>query len=186
MDRTGSDPSNNTAEHATPRNHNGTIAVPEDGNDDGSVIVRDFGAPPDNKNPVDTSSRTTSVWGHGFPARKNKFNFNATADDFHMGEADFASGSDGKSFTIGKQEMDEARAKFAEEQAAKALRDAEAQRANESLTTSEPRTATPWPVEDGEETSRAGSPNGELAERSDDALRRNDDHEKRATERWAS
>ncbi|KAK3650714.1 hypothetical protein LTR56_006119 [Elasticomyces elasticus] len=177
MDRTDRNPS---------KYHSGTIAGPKDENDNGSAIVRNFGAPPSNNNPVDTSSRATSVWSHGFPARKKRFNFSATADDSHMGEADFAGGSGGKSFTIGKQEMDEARAKFAEEQAAKALRDAEAQRANESLTTLEPRTATPWPVEDGEETPRAGSPNREAAERSEDALRRSDDHERRATERWAS
>ncbi|KAK5735642.1 hypothetical protein LTR17_007993 [Elasticomyces elasticus] len=180
MNRTDSDPSNNTAQHATSRNHSGTIAVPEDRNDDGSVIVRDLGAPPNNNNRVDTSSRATSVWGHGFPARKKKFNFSATADDFHMGEADFASGSGGESFTIGKQEMDEATVKFAEEQAAKA------QRANESLTTLEPRTATPWPMEDGEETPRARSPYRKAARRAEDTLRRDDDHERRAAERWAS
>ncbi|KAK5731022.1 hypothetical protein LTR15_000960 [Elasticomyces elasticus] len=170
------------AQHATSRNY----SVPGDETNNGSVGVRAFAAPPNDNNPVDTSSRTTSVWGHGFPARKKKFNFSATADDFHMGEADFAGGSGGKSFTIGKQEMDEARAKFAEEQAAKALRDAEAHRANESLTTLEPRTATPWPVEDGEETPRARSPNRKAADRAEDTLRRDDDHERRATERWAS
>ncbi|KAK3631403.1 hypothetical protein LTR56_016900 [Elasticomyces elasticus] len=179
MDR---DPSSNTAQRATSRSHSGTIAVPEDGNDDGSVIIRDFAAPPNNNNPVETSSRATSVWGRGFPARKKKFKFNATADDFHMGEADFAGGSGGKSFTIGTREMDEARAKFAEEKAAKALRDAEA---NESLATLEPRAATP-PAEDGEETPRAHSPDRKVAERAEDTLRRDDDHERRATKRWAS
>ncbi|KAK5687359.1 hypothetical protein LTS10_001497 [Elasticomyces elasticus] len=183
INRTDSDPSNNTAQHATSRNHSGAIAVHEDRNDDGSVIIRDFGAPPDNSNPGETSSRATSVWGHGFPARKKKFNFNATADDFHMGEADFAGGSGGKSFTIGKQEMDEARAKSAEERAARALGDA---KVNESVETLEPRAATPWPAEDGEETPRASSPNREATERSEDALRRSDDHERRAAVRRAS
>ncbi|KAK4963340.1 hypothetical protein LTR10_000968 [Elasticomyces elasticus] len=173
MDRIDSDPSNNTAQHATSRD----CSVPGDETDNGSVGVHDFAAPPNDNNPVDTSSRTTSVWGHGFPASKKKFSFSATADDFHMGEADFAGGSGGK------QEIDETRANFAEEQAAKALRDTEV---DESVETLEPRTATPWPVEDGEETPRAGSPHREAAQRSEDTLRRDDDHERRATERWAS